>query len=42
MKNSWGPKKALQKIQRERKKIDAPISAEIENILLQHNISVAA
>jgi ABC-type cobalt transport system substrate-binding protein len=35
-------KKKLQKIQGEKTKINTPVSAEIENILLQHNISAAA
>jgi hypothetical protein len=35
-------KKDLQKIQGEKTKINTPVSAEIENILLQHNISAAA
>jgi len=35
-------KKELKKIQSDKKKIDLPISAEIENILLKHNISAAA
>jgi hypothetical protein len=35
-------KKVLQKIQGEKKKINTPVSAGIENILLQFNISAAA
>lgn len=35
-------KKVLKIIQSDKKKIDLPISAEIENILLQYNVSAAA
>ena len=35
-------KKDLQKIQKEKRKINTPVSAEIENLLLQYNISAAA
>ena len=35
-------KKDVQNIQKEKKKIDRPVSAEIENILIQYNISAAA
>jgi hypothetical protein len=35
-------KKELKKIQSDKKKIDLPVSAEIENIFLKYNISAAA
>jgi len=35
-------KKELKKIQSDKKKIDLPVSAEIENTLLKYNISAAA
>jgi len=35
-------KKELKQIQSDKKKIDLPVSAEIENILLKYNISAAA
>ena len=35
-------KKELQKMQKEKKRISRPVSADIENILMDHNISAAA